>query len=154
MAIKKETVNWFDGDKEIKSLLDVPENAIGIIYKITNLDNSRYYYGRKTILSKRKRKLTIAEKKLPKNSRKTVTYEIKETVGWRSYCGSNKQLLLDIKNGAKYKKEVIYWCYSKAELTFYENRAIVCSECMLTEDCYNDWFSSKVYKSHLIGKKK
>lgn len=152
MAVKKEIVNWTWQGKEIKDIAELPKNCIGIIYKITNLTNNRYYFGRKTILSRRKKKLTLREKELPENKRKTFKYEETETYGWKNYCGSNKILLQDIKNGDKYFKEIIHICYSKAELTFFETRAIVCSECMLTEDCYNDWFSSKVYKSHLMKK--
>lgn len=144
---------WTHNGKVIDSIDKLPKGCIGIIYRIDNLSNNRYYFGRKTIISRRKKKLTAKEKLLPENNRKTFKYEETETSGWKSYKGSNKPLLLDIKNGAKYKKEVIHFCFSKAELTFYETRAIACSDCMLTEDCYNDWFSAKVYKSHLIGSK-
>jgi hypothetical protein len=153
MGNKKETINWTFGRKEITSIEQFPKGAIGIIYRIDNLSNGKYYFGRKTCISKKKKKLTIAEKKLEENKRKTFKYEVSETSGWKTYKGSNKPLLSDIAKGDKYKKEIIQFCFSKAEMTFYETRAIACTDCMLTEDCYNDWFSSKVYKSHLIGKR-
>ena len=81
-------------------------------------------------------------------------YEVNESSGWKTYRGSNKPLLADLNKGDKYEKIILQFCFSKAEMTFYETRAIACSDCMLTEDCYNDWFSAKVYKSHLIGKRK
>jgi hypothetical protein len=154
MAVKKDLINWTYNNKEITSVSQFPAGAIGIIYRIDNLTNGKYYFGRKTCISKKKKKLTIAEKKLEENKRKTFKYEVSETSGWKNYKGSNKPLLADLAKGDNYKKEIIQFCFSKAEMTFYETRAIACSDCMLTEDCYNEWFSSKVYKSHLIGKRK
>jgi hypothetical protein len=148
-----EKIEWTYNGAVINKIEQFPEGAIGIIYRIDNLTNGKYYFGRKTCISKKKKKLTIAEKKLEENKRKTFKYEVSESSGWKTYKGSNKPLLEDIKNGHLYKKEIIQFCFSKAELTFYETRAIACSDCMLTEKCYNDWFSSKVYKSHLIGKR-
>ena len=103
---------------------------------------------------KKEKETTVAEKKLEENKRKTFKYEVSESSGWKTYRGSNKPLLADLNKGDKYEKIILQFCFSKAEMTFYETRAIACSDCMLTEDCYNDWFSSKVYKSHLIGKRK
>ncbi len=149
--IKKEIVNWTYNNKVIDHIDKFPQGAIGIIYRIDNLTNGRYYFGRKTCISNRKKKLTITEKKLEENKRKTFKYEITETIGWKTYMGSNKPLLVDLTNGDNYKKEIIQFCFSKAEMTFYETRAIICSTCLLSEDCYNSWVSCKVYKSHLKG---
>lgn len=150
MAVKKDTVNWTYNLKEITSIAEVPEGAIGFIYKIFNITNGRYYYGRKSICTLKKRKLTAKEKALPENARKKVITEVKEMSGWKTYKGSNKPLLADLDAGDKYQKEILKWCFSKAELTFFETEAIVCSGCMLTNDCYNAWFSAKVFKKYLI----
>lgn len=154
MVNKKETVHWTYEGKVIDCIEKFPEGAIGVIYRIDNLTKGKYYFGRKTCISNKKKKLTIAEKKIQGNERKTFKYEICESSGWKSYRGSNKPLLADLNAGDFFTKTIIQFCFSKAEMTFYETRAIACSDCMLTEDCYNDWFSSKVYKSHLIGKRK
>lgn len=146
---KKSNTNWIHKGEEIININQFPKNAIGFIYLIRNLTNGRYYYGRKTCISNSKKRLTLAEKKLPENQRKTFKIIEKEN-SWKSYTGSNKLLNEHVKAGHIIEKEIIQFCFSKAELTFYETRAIVCSECMLTDSCYNDWISAKVYKRNLI----
>ena len=103
MAVKKTVPQWTYNNKEILSVEQFPEGAIGIIYRINNLSNGKYYFGRKTCISRKKKKLTIAEKKLEENKRKTFKYEIGESSGWRTYRGSNKPLLADLNKGDKYE---------------------------------------------------
>ena len=150
---KVKEVVWTYNNKKVTSVANMPEGVLGIIYKITNLTNDKYYYGRKTVVSLRKKKMTKKEKLLPENKRKTVKRTYVEVSGWKKYTGSSKPLLEDIAKGDKYKKEIIKYCFSKAEITYYETEAIICSQCLLTEDCYNGWISAKVYKSHLLTKK-
>lgn len=155
MTVKKikEVIHWTYNNSEITDINQFPNGAIGIIYRIDNLTKGKYYFGRKTCISNKKKKLTITEKKLEENKRKTFKYEVTETAGWKTYRGSNKPLLSDLNSGDLYSKTILQFCFSKAEMTFYETRAIACSDCMLTEQCYNEWFSAKVYKSHLIDRK-
>lgn len=141
MAIKKKTVNWFFEGKEIKSIADCEPNALGFIYEITNLTNNKRYLGRKTI---RKPNYTSG---VNKGISKGVYV-------FTTYCGSSKSLLEDIKNGHEYKKEIIRWCFSKAELTYYESQAIYCSDSLIREDFYNFWCKSTVYSKHLNPAKK
>src|SRR3972149_1030675 len=95
MAKKIIKQGWIYNNKEV---IDTPEEYEGFIYIITNLTNGKFYIGRKSFYSYSKRKLTIAEKKLPENKRKTFTITKKETP-WRGYTGSCKELNEDIKNG-------------------------------------------------------
>lgn len=92
--------------------------------------------------------MTAKEKLIAGNSRKIFKVDVTESA-WKKYCGSNKMLTLDIKNGVGYKKEIIQYCFTKAEMTYHESRAILCSDCLKTEACYNDWVSCKVFKRML-----
>lgn len=149
MAKKKsKEVPWTFEGKEMKK---IPEEVMGFIYKITT-EEGRFYYGRKTVWSTRKKKLTKKEKLEPENKRKTFKRELTES-NWKKYTGSSKPLNEDIKKGISYKKEIITFCASKAEMTFYEARAILCSNALLTDQCYNDWGSFRVYKKHLLSDK-
>ena len=135
MAVKKETVNWFYDGKEIKSLADTAKGSIGFVYKITNITKGLTYIGRKTMLKPNKTKLV-----------KPPEYP------WKTYCGSSKALLEDLKNGDEYSKEILVWCYSKAELTYHETSFILCSGALLDEKSYNFWIKATVYKKHLMKK--
>ena len=53
---------WLYNNKKIKSIDDFPSEAIGFIYKITNEDNGKVYYRRKTCRGFTKKKLTKKEK--------------------------------------------------------------------------------------------
>lgn len=139
-------VNWTYKDKEIKVVEDTPKGTIGFIYKITNLTNGKYYFGRKTFRNlNKKKKLTKKEKLLPENKRKTYKYVEYEYKGWQSYTGSSEELNKDIKKGDKYEKEIVKWCKTKKGLTAWETKIILC-DCILDEDCYNGHVLGKVFK--------
>lgn len=154
-AKKEESNNpdyWMYEGKKISSIQDMPKGAIAYIYKIFNHTTGRYYVGRRTVLSKKKKKLTIKEKLLPENYRKTFKYEVCEVSGWKKYCGSNTTLKDEVKNGHKIEKHILHFCYSKAEITYKETAEIICSGCLLDPLSYNDWVSARIYKKLLIGK--
>lgn len=150
MAIKKDKVCWTYLGKEVSSLSQMPVGTLGIIYKIHNLTTGKYYIGRKGVSSNRKRKLTAKEKLLPENKRKTVIIEQKESSGWKTYCGSNLELKEEIKNGHEIKKEILYFCFSKAEITYMETKEILCSGALIDVNSYNGWIKATVYKKNLI----
>lgn len=147
---KKTTANWFYQGKEITSIKDIPENVLGVIYKIYNLDTQMYYVGRRTIRSNRRRKLTLAEKKIKGNEKKTFITEMKEASGWKSYAGSNLTLKAEVAKGARIRKEILHYCYSKAEITYKETAEILCSGALLDSKSYNSWVKATIYKKHLM----
>ncbi|MCL5459822.1 hypothetical protein M3M33_14395, partial [Loigolactobacillus coryniformis] len=64
----------------------------------------------------------------------------------------SKELLEDIKTYGKeyFKREIICFCKSKAELTYFESYWQFMERVLLI-DSYNKWISCKVYK-HLLNK--
>lgn len=149
---KQKVNNWTYNGEEIKTIDDTPEGSIGFVYLVRNMTNNMWYIGRKTFRAKRKKKLTKKEKALPENSRKKYKMVWHEYKGWQNYTGSSKDLNSDIEKGHQYTKEILRWCFSKAELTFYEGREIVCGDALLDDNCYNSWVSMKVFGNNLKEK--
>ena len=138
---QKQAVNWTYGGKDILSIEDAPPDTLGFIYKITNISKQMTYIGRKSILK-------------PKYTSGKLKGQSKGEYPWKSYTGSSVTLNSDIKAGDVYVKEIIRWCFSKAELTYYETQNIMCSDSLLDEKSYNFWIKALVYSKHLISAKK
>lgn len=135
MPPKKNTINWIFEGKEIISTSDMPKGAISFIYKIT-LEDNRYYIGRKTVFK-------------PNYTSGKLKGQCKGEYSWKSYCGSSKELSALIKSGVKYKKEILEFCYSKAETTYKETTNILCSGALTDPNCFNFWIKATIYSKHL-----
>lgn len=131
----KEVVNWTYDGIPVLSTRDIPVGALSFIYKIT-LEDGRYYIGRKTVF---KPNYTSGLKK----------GQCKGEYSWKSYCGSSKELSEIIKSGVKYKKEIIEYCYSKAETTYRETASILCSGALTDPNCFNFWIKATIFSKHL-----
>ena len=136
MAIKKvnNKPQWtYQGKTDFK----IPENAIGFTYRIDVLDSPfYYYYGKKNLTSTRGR------------GKKAVTTES----AWRNYESSSKELKALIKAGKKIKKEILKFCFSKAELSYEECKIIICDRALEDSNCLNKWVTLKVWEHQLKTK--
>ena len=133
----KKTVKpqWIYQGKVVDHIDKTPKGSISFIYKIT-LDDGRYYIGRKTMV---KPNYTSGVKKgTPKGY-----------YAWQNYNGSSKELLALIKGGKNYKKEILQFCFSKAETTYAETVNILCSGALTDPLCFNYWVKATIYSKHL-----
>jgi len=136
MAIKKnKIIHWKYGNEIIDDICKTPEGSISFIYRIT-LEDGRYYLGRKTM-------------KKPNYTSGKMKGQCKGEYSWRSYTGSSKELTALIKSGIKYEKEILKFCYSKAETTYEETKTILCSGALTDPNCFNFWIKATVYSKHL-----
>ena len=149
---------WFtykNGQRKVyNSIEDFPENCIGFVYKIVNLNSGKFYIGKKSLWSNQKKALTkkeLSEMSGPgrKPSKKLVT---KET-DWLSYWGSNKGLLGEIKEQGvdTYRREIIKLCTSKKELTYWEVHFQCVEGVLLTDKSYNDNILAKFFRKDLTS---
>ncbi len=119
-------------------LTEIPSNAIGFVYEITNLQNNKKYIGKK---------LFHSSKTIQKNNKKK---KIKIESNWKIYNGSNKNLLLDIESGnPSLIKNIIQICYSKSECSYIEAQLQFQYNAILSPQYYNDWISVKITRKHM-----
>lgn len=115
--------NWlYNGDDYI-SIQQFPQDCIGFIYKISNIETGKMYIGKKILRNLLTKKLTIKEREAWEKPGKVPTKkkEIKES-NWSTYYGSSKLLLADVKalGPHKFTREIIQFCFSKKSLTYWE----------------------------------
>ena len=135
-------MSWLFESEEIEAL---PEDCIGFVYLITNLTNNRKYIGKKLARFK--------TTKPPLKGRKNKRRGTKES-NWREYYGSNDELNEDITQlgTEKFKREVLYYCKTKAECSYIEAREQFRHKVLETKEYYNGHIQVRVHGSHIINK--
>ena len=120
-------------------LVEGTDLPYGFIYKITNLTNDKKYIGKKQCKSIRKRPPL-------KGKRNKRRYEVE--TDWKGYTSSSNQLNKDLEVIGKenFKFEILRWCDSKWELSYYEARLQFKEEVLLRDDYYNGIINLRIGK--------
>jgi len=130
------------------------EDNYGFIYKITNLTDGKFYVGKKVFWNNKKHKLTkkqLAEQTGP--GRKSSHEIIRTESDWKTYWGSNKQLLADIKTLGEDHFEclILQICKTKKQLTYYEMHYQCIFGCLVSSSLsYNDNILGKFFTKDLL----
>jgi hypothetical protein len=126
-----------------KDILELPEDCVGFVYLITNTTNGRKYIGKKLAKFKRSR----APLKGRRNRRR---YKVESD--WQEYYGSSDDLTMDIKKlGAEnFKREILFYCKSKSELSYVEAREQFSRKVLETKDYYNGHIRVRVHGKGII----
>jgi hypothetical protein len=139
--------------KEYDSVDKFPENCIGFVYKITNIQTGKFYIGKKSLYSNVRKELTrkeLAEHTGPgrKPTKKLVTSES----NWLVYWSSNKGILQEIKEQGtdNFRKEILKFCFNKKQLTYWEVHYQCINEVLLTDKSYNDNVLAKFFRKDLV----
>ena len=130
---------WLYQKKEFNT---VPEKAIGFVYKITRVEDGKFYVGKKLFRS---------PKYITKNKkRKKIIVES----DWRDYWGSSKELQEDHVSlgGQAFKREILEICYSKGTMSYIEAKFQLEFDVLRRDDCYNAFVGCRIHKKHLKGK--
>ena len=135
---------WYCPFKEITQA--VVNNNEGFVYMITNLQNNKFYIGKKNFKITSKVKIGKKEKSETK-TRKTYKEVVKES-NWKTYTGSCVELNDDIKKyGLKnFKKEILRICKTKKYLTFSELEFQFLYKVLYSNKSYNGNIMSKFFK--------
>ena len=133
---------WNYQGVQITNRKQLPEDAVGFVYKIHNKTNGKYYIGKKILLNKRTRKPLKGYK------RKRVDYV---ESNWMKYTGSNEET-------KKWKieecyREILYICYNKLELTYFETKLQFIESVLEDERYVNNNILGKFYKGKILKNK-
>ena len=131
---------------EEKPINELPDDVVGFVYQITNTTNDRMYIGKKLAKFKRSRK--------PLKGRKNKR-RYKVDSDWQDYYGSSDELTIDIKKLGKehFKREILFYCYSKAELNYVEAREQFARKVQESDNYYNGHIRVRVHGKGIIKKK-
>ena len=126
-----------------KNITKLPEDVIGFVYEITNTTNGRKYIGKKLARFKRSR----PPLKGRKNKRR-----FKVDSDWQDYYGSTDELTADvIKFGKKnFTRNILFYCYSKAQLSYVEAREQFARKVLETDDYYNGHIRVRVHGKGIL----
>ena len=124
---------------------ELPEDVVGFVYEITNTTNGRKYIGKKLARFKRSR----PPLKGRKNKRR---YKVDSD--WQDYYGSSDELNADIlKIGKdKFTREILFYCSSKAELSYVEAREQFARKVLESNDYYNGHIRVRVHGKGILKK--
>lgn len=115
---------------------------VAFVYRITNLTNGRMYIGKKKFFFTRTK---------PPLKGKTRKRKIKKESDWKTYWGSNQELIDDVKalGEDKFKRTILRLCNNLTEANYYEAKEQFAKDALLSEKFYNEWIMVKVRKAGL-----
>lgn len=143
-------MSWFYNGTEIDTL---PEDIIGFIYIITNNTDGRKYIGKKKSAFKKTSIRTVTLKNGTKKKKKIRSMVESD---WKTYFGSSEELKKDVETlGVEnFHREIVKFCYSLSELTYYEAKYQFETDCLLHPELwYNSWIAARVRRDHMIRKR-
>ena len=130
-------INWQYNGKDFTE--DLIGDNYGFVYEITNLTNKRKYIGKKFFYSAKTKQVKGKKKK------------VKVSSDWKTYYGSNAELVNDVKlhGEENFKREILHLCKTKGECGYLEAKEQFVRGVMESEDYYNTWIMVRVRKSHI-----
>ena len=114
----------------------------GFVYLITEVNTNMKYVGKKLLWR------TI--KRAPLKGKKRKRIEVVQS-DWKTYYGSSdkvKQLLED--NGKdSFKREILRFCKTKGEMSYYETKEQFDREVLLNPEYYNGIINCRINHNHV-----
>jgi hypothetical protein len=129
---------WLFENKPLDNNDDL-DQYVGFVYIIKNNEDEREYVGKKLFKFRRTKKIKGKKKRLLIDS------------DWKSYWGSNKSLLEDVKELGEscFERKILRLCKTRGEMNYYEAKYQFDLGVLETDRYYNEWISLRVHKAHV-----
>jgi hypothetical protein len=127
-----------------KPLEEIPENAYGYVYLITNTITGRKYIGKKLFWFRKTKVLKGKKKRLKVES------------DWKDYWSSSDELKTDIEKLGinNFSREILHICPNKGLCNYLEAKEQMVRCVLETDQYYNSQVQCRVHRTHIkmIGK--
>lgn len=136
-------MTWYYQGTPVETL---PEDRVGFVYLITNNLSGKKYIGKKLAKFAKTSYKTV---KLKNGTKKKQKIRSKVDSDWLTYWSSSEDLKADVAalGEDKFSREILRYCNSKNELSYYEAKYQFEYDVLLDENkWYNGWISVKVRK--------
>ena len=141
-------MSWTYKGNNIKSLDDFGKDIMGFVYMTTHIPTGKGYIGKEFLVHTQKRKLAKKDLKVFEGQpgRPPKYKLVSKESDWKTYYGSNKQLLELLKSEKKenFQREILHLCISKKRLTYYEMKYQFIHEVLEKPDEY--------FNDNILGK--
>jgi hypothetical protein len=120
-------------------VFDGIEGYEAFVYIIRNKVTGKGYIGKKTLISRRTKKVAGKKKKTKQEST------------WRDYYGSSAELLADVDQYGKesFEREILHLCPNKGLANYLEAKEQFVRGVLESNNWYNGWIDVKVARSHV-----
>ena len=121
------------------SIEQIPENAYGYVYLITNLITNKKYIGKKLFWFKKT--------KTVKGKRKRLKVES----DWKDYWSSSEEVKKDVQELGEnnFKREILHICGNKGMCNYLEAREQMDRRVLESNDYYNGTIQCRIHKTHI-----
>lgn len=121
---------------------DIPENAVGFVYRITNKLNGKKYIGKKLFYS------TKVRPPLKGKTRKRRTVVESD---WKTYTGSSAKVNAQVEEQGidTFEREILVICFSKGMLSYMEAKMQFDLGVLFDDDYLNGIIQVRINRVHL-----
>jgi hypothetical protein len=139
------SINWVYKGKPFDSQ-DIPESAVGFVYRITNKTTGARYIGKKLFYR------TIVRPPLKGQRRKRRTVVESD---WKTYFSSSDVLKKQLAESSidNFDKEILAICFSKGMLSYTEAKLQFDLGVLFDESYLNGIIQVRINKTHVLGSK-